>query len=350
VELVIPVTEKRMAEQIEGEVVRTSDYYMEHADEFDALSQEDKDLLIANGELSIKDPAEDTAKADDPAKDPDPAKDDTDPAKKAPDPDPADVKPDGILAKDGKNIIPYDRLVEAQTEAATLRQQTADQQKLIDELKKAVAKDEDNGGTEAQDAVMAELKEGYPDLAKLLEPVITNLVERGVKATVSNLQEKFETTIKPLKESVDRTAADEHFEAIREKHSDFDDLMDSKVVDAWIEKQPAFLRGTYQQVMKAGNTQEVIELVQAYKDANPAPKPADTAKPAPTVDVVKEAKGIVDKATKDTAPASMSDIPAGGGAVVDENAAYADLSGAQALQKFEGKTPAQIEEILNKLL
>lgn len=55
-------------------------------------------------------------------------------------------------------------------------------------------------------------------------------------------------------------------------------------------------------------------------------------------------------ATKPKAPTSLSEVPAGTSAPHDEVAAIREMSGTNLMNKFAGKTPDQILELMSRII
>lgn len=334
-------------------VVKDSDYFMANPEAYDALTDAQRLELLNNGLITVGDTdssasPDTTAKVD--ADNTDGSKDSVaDSDGKADQPEKVETaaaEAEGILSKDGKHVIPFSRLTEAQDEAAKFRTLAEQQQALIEKLTTAQDADKGTGDTKAQEDVLEELRAEFPELAEKLAPAISKLVEQGVSATVAKLT----SLIEPLQANANESAADKHFNAIRAAHSDFDTLMAGDAVDKWIEKQPAFVRGRYQEVLEKGTASEVNELLSSYKEANKQPAPG-TENNLSAEDVAKAAKQVVDKAKNSTkVPVSLSDVPAGSIVNTDELTAMADLSPVALMAKFEGKTPEQIDAIISKVV
>jgi hypothetical protein len=345
-----------------AQVVLDDSYYMEHPDEFEKLTEAEQNQLLVNGVVTQGDTEAAKPAADDssgaPAADADGSlKDDKgsaevdEAAKKAAleQAAAAEGKPEGIQSKDGKHIIPYSELESVRESEGKLKQdlalrdrELAEKTALIEQLTAAKAQDDKDGGTKAQDALVAGLREEYPELADKMLPVIGLLVEKGIKDAVGVIEDK----LKPLQSTVEESAVDKHFNTIRDAHSDYDELMKTTKVDDWIKTQPAIIRGRYEEILAKGNSSEVIELVSIYKDAN---KVATTQQTKEQLEAAARAEAeAAKKGSK--APASLTDIPASSGAVVDEVTALVEMDPLALMKKLEGKTPAQIEEIMNKVV
>lgn len=325
-------------------VVKDSDYFMQNHAEYDALTDAQRLELLNSGSVTVGDTDSSAAPSD--AAEVDANSTDGEVGKDSEvEGDGKAAEQDGIISKDGKHIIPFSRLTEAQEEAARFKTLAEQQQALIDKLTAAQDTDKGTGDTKAQEDVLEELREEFPELAEKLAPAISKLVEQGVSATVAKLT----SMIEPLQANANESAAGKHFNAIRAAHSDFDALMAGDAVDKWIEKQPTFVRGRYQEVLEKGTANEVNELLSSYKDANKTTSVTDNKLSAE--DVTKAAKEVVNKAKNSTkVPVSLSDVPAGSVLNTDELGAMSELSPVALMAKFEGKTPEQIDALISKVI
>ncbi len=253
---------------------------------------------------------DDANRGDESASQPDP---------KQPEPEavkPADDKPAGdpvILARDGKHTIGYDKLVEAREAEKAAR---AEAERLRAEL--AAAK-----GVGAQPAPAADAP-----------PV----------------DEKLRGDVDALKQAEAARAADEYWRAVEAKHPDYLSIAESAEFKTWLHSHPPIVRDAYTTVFQHGGTREqVIEMLDAYRAARPA-TPAPAAAPAaPAKDLGKQVEEAIAKAKGGT-PASLSDIPAASAAHHDEAAAMAEMSPVALMGKFAGKSPAEIEAMVRRLV
>lgn len=291
---------------------RDADYYLENADEFDALTQAQQIELMSNGKVEVE--AEDQA-----------ANDATQQAQ-----------------ADEQQQVNQD----AQQEAARYRT-LADQQSAIiaqlTEAKKADATN-DGGGTAAQNNVLAELSEEYPELAEKLAPAISKMVTQGVSDTVKSLKAEFEAALKPLQERAQLSEVELHFNAIRAVHPDLDVLTAGDAIDKWIEWQPAFVQGRYQDVLNSGSATEVNELLNVFKASQSQTSQQIQGK----AQLQTQARDAVRKAITNP-PVSLSDVPAASVKTGDESSALSEMSSNQLWAAMNGKSPEQIEAMLSKL-
>lgn len=109
-------------------------------------------------------------------------------------------------------------------------------------------------------AELAELQKEWPDLHRLF-----SLMARQVQVDTLNYAfSEVGKVLQPLQESVTTYSTNEHMGAIYEAHEDYDQVY--QPVMEWIEKQPSFLKAAYQNVVKEGNAEDVVGLIQRFKD------------------------------------------------------------------------------------
>jgi hypothetical protein len=368
------VTESEMAgneattnvDDIQSTAVKLdADYFMEHPEQYDLLSEERRLELLNNGFVSAGDtgtaaaatevidtPVDDPGKAAQTEKDAAAAEE----AAKAASESAANTQEiDGVLTKDGKHVLPYSALQDARSEAQHWKEEAekaqrtaAEREKVLQGLEAAKAADEETGGTQAQEDFLAGLNEEFPELAARLAPAISGMIKQGVAAAVAEIQGQ----LKPLQDAVVETEQDRHFNAIRGAHQDYDALMATTKVDDWIKTQPAILQPTYEAILAKGTATQVIELVDLYKKDNPTETAVvdDTAK-ANAAEIAAKAKLVTDKAAAEKkAPSSMSEIPASTVEKTSEAEALLQKDGKQLVDAFAGKTPAQIEALVARMI
>ncbi|HYD33803.1 MAG TPA: hypothetical protein VEA39_04470 [Methylophilaceae bacterium] len=346
-------------------VVKDADYYMEHPEEFEAMSEEARTALLFGGasvkgdttekditaDTEVIDDKVDTAAAPDAATDKDKTetKTDADTGKT----ETVDDTP-VVQAKDGKNIIPYSELESARNKNTALEaeiQKRDDEllkrDELIASLQKAQQKDEGTGDTKAQQAVLDALNEDFPDLAQKMAPLIGSLIKEGVEERVSALKAELESKIQPLQKTAELTAEEKHFAMIAGKHEDYQTVFESKEFKDWMESQPSFAQPGIQAILDKGTAVQVIELLDTYKGGT-AQK--DTKGGQLTQEeLAAKAKAEAAKA-KPPVPGSLSEIPAGSNAHHDASEALLESNGLALVNTFLGKTPKQIEEMTSKVI
>ena len=265
-----------------------------------------------------------------------------------------------LLAKDGEHTIPYQKLVDARDEAKDAKDQAKNWQeiaegkdKLIDDLKSQAADpasestdDPDESGQEAQADKLAtdmeELLEDYPEAAKHI---------KGIMDSNSSLTQKIsdlETAIESLNPV---SPTNQHFAQIKDAHADHEEIPTSEEFTKWLDGQPSIMKNAYSKVLQEGTAEQVIEMFDTYKQAIPGDtgKESDTQKDTGPTDAEKVAAAEHKAKDDAAAPTSLSDIP-GSTAHHDEGEAMRDMSAMSLLDKFDGKSQEQIEELLQRAL
>lgn len=69
----------------------------------------------------------------------------------------------------------------------------------------------------------------------------------------------------PLQQTVETLATRTHLADIESTVPDYDELRDNVI--SWVEEQPAYLQSAYKQVIQAGTADEVIDLIERYREA-----------------------------------------------------------------------------------
>lgn len=282
-----------------------------------------------------------------------------------PEPTPAPTPAPVIVAKDGVHTIPYEKLEEARRgeqaakEAERQAREAAERLAAENEaLKKAqVAAPATPAATPAPAtpaSTSAAVDFGdYSDesMQKAMAQVATQAAAAAVERATAPLLAELEQLKGKLGESekqaeVDATKA--HFTAIYTAYPNIDSIMESAEFKAWRDAQPAFMRPAIDATLEQGTSAEVIELFDTYtgKAGKPTP-PAGATQPAADAAALAAARVA---AAKTAVPTSLSEIPAGTSTHHDEAAAMLEMNPNAVMAKFDGKTPEQIQALLNKVL
>ena len=297
--------------------MKDADYYEQNTEEFDHLSDEDKDRVI-NGE-NLEDENSETPEPS--------ASSDTEPV---------------LLAKDGVHTIPYDHLVEARKNAAEWQQFATQQQDLIKSLQAAKIDDAGTGDTKAQDAVVAEYEGAFPEVAEDLKPYIQRMIDDGVKSVLADFKEQVNQRVAPVELSSQEIAAERYFKSIRAAHPDADTIVDDTKFHDWIKTQPSAVQALYAENLEYKRpANDLIEMFAAYKNA--------TGIKSAVTDVAAKTKDIIAN-VKRSGPGSLSDIPSTITGTHDELEAIYDMSPSQLEAKFFGKSPDEINKLMSKLI
>lgn len=250
-----------------------------------------------------------------------------------------------VLTRDGKHTIPYSELAEAREKAqlaAHWEQVAKDQAAELEALKKtSTAAPVEPAKTEPAQAEPLFGDFSEEDLKKGVE----KLVEARVATALAEAEKRFAETLTPYQQAVERARVEEHTRQIYTAHPDADSVVQSPALKAWIEAQPSFVQKHYAAVLDQGTASEVTELFTAFKAAT---KSAPAAAPA-VADPTATAEAVIAKAKAKT-PTTLSDIATGAAPHHDEAEAAMEMTPTALLGKFEGMSPAKVEELLSRVL
>lgn len=253
-----------------------------------------------------------------------------------------------IAAKDGIHTISYDKLVEARETATQAKAEAARLAAEVERLRSAATAP----ATAPAAPAAAPAPAVDPD-APLFGDYSEGDLKKGVQALLdqqaSALRAEFEGKLKPVELERQVASQTAHLNTILTAHPDAVSIVESQEFDAWKAQQPAFARAAIEQVQDKGSAAEMVEVLNTYRAAHPrqaaqapaAPAPAPAAPAAaPTAEAL-AAKAIAEASTR--TPTTLSDIPAGTQAIVDEAAALEQSSPIDLMDKMMSMTPEQIE-------
>ena len=302
--------------------MKDADYYALNPEEFDDLSDDEKEAVVNGLELDG----------------------DTSPVEEINE-TPVVGEPE-LLAKDGVHQIPYQELVDARTKAAEWESFSQQQAELIKQLQAAKIEDAGTGDTKAQDAVVAEYTGDYPEVINDMKPYLQRMIDDGIKAGLQAFEAQIDKRVAPVEKFANETATDKYFRSIRDAHPDADAIVDDTKFYDWVNGQPGFIRDAYKEALEYKRpANDLIEMFTAYKSAiNNKPVDALDAK-----DATDKAKTIVSQTQKKT-PSSLSDIPSGVSGQHDEIEAMRNMTSRQLEAKFFGKSPEEVNRLVAKLI
>lgn len=253
------------------------------------------------------------------------------------------VEPEPVLlAKDGKHVIPYEKLTEAREDAQHWKQVAAE---AIAKLETAPQPTQQAAAPAAADATQDE--NIFGDLSdEAIKAGITKLVASQVGATKAEITAAVAEALAPILGKQQATEEDLHFSAIDKAHPDAESVVQSTAMDEWIGKQPSFVQAQYRAVIDGGTAIEVIELLDNFKAATGKTEPA----PAEKTDALAAAAAAVIAKARSAPPSSLSEIPASTAAAHNPAEAMLEMSPMGLMNLFDGKTPEQIQALLSKTL
>lgn len=128
--------------------------------------------------------------------------------------------------------------------------------------------------SDEDDQLLAELDEQLPTVAKAVRKLIAK--ERQA------IEQQVLGRIAPIEQTAQDAARERHFNTIRAAHQDFDEVVTSPDLAAWVDEQPAYLAASYRAVMERGTAQDVVDLLSRFKkESGYAPAPATQSAQAP---------------------------------------------------------------------
>lgn len=261
-------------------------------------------------------------------------------------------QPAPIASKNGAYTIPYEKLVEARTEAAALKQRNAELEQMNQQLtaqqqanlqqaqQAASARAESGEGATQADANLAVAQAAMAQGVdmELFGDFSEQAIAKGLAQMVAM---QVQQQLAPIREQESKKAAelamDAHYKAIYSAHPDADEIVESSQWSQWLESLPAFMRAATEQTMAKGSTEQIVEVFSTFKQATaPGGNPSVTA--------------LINQA-KSAPPNTLTDVP---GALVAKSGAE-QLNGAMGdpaalIGLFEGKSPEEIERLMNKVI
>jgi len=131
------------------------------------------------------------------------------------------------------------------------------------------------------DEVIKDFIEEFPSLEKPIKAIAKKLAEKVIDKKLKELQPKFEK-IDQVEESVQSAAETDHFKVIKDAHSDYQEIVKSGKLAAWIELQPSFLKKSLEAVASEGTAEEVVEMFDSYKRSTGVKSPSAKEKDKPS--------------------------------------------------------------------
>jgi predicted transglutaminase-like cysteine proteinase len=260
-----------------------------------------------------------------------------------------------ILAKDGKHVIPFDKLAEARDSAQraaaerdeAVRRAQELEARLADAAKQPPAEAKAPAAPEAAD--LKALREQHFEAVQmgdkalalqLQEQIEAEVQRRAEQAVTQRLQaERAQEQARVAAEALARVAADAKakYPALNEQG----DKADQDAIDFVLAKRDALIsQGTLPHEALA---QAVAKAAALFKwDGQAAPT-------ATTKDAAAAAAAAIANA-KATTPATLSDIPGGKPAGQTLEARMAVMNGVELVDALSGMSPEQIDEFLNRSL
>lgn len=343
-------------------VTKDLQYYLSHPDEMpddpaelERLANEHREVAMESGaeQLSIDRFVEKDEKAESSTATGDTQKEAAKPVEAAPETpkaseEKAEIKPDGILAKDGKNLIPYSQLESARSRAATAEERAkaaedlaARQAQELEALKNKPNAAETEMLTEDE---LAALEADSPTLAKTLrmqQALIQQL--RDEVGQVKTVQQHRAVTEEASIKSEIQSAIDAN-PTLAGWQTAEDQTMwnEASRVDRMLRESPAYASVSFEDRFK-----KVVEMTQVALNIEP---PKSDESPALTPEQIRAAAAAkLKQVTATKRPTTLSDIPGGAPPAVDERQKVEEMSPIALGQQFLGMTKEQLDAYLASL-
>ena len=337
---------------------RDLESFLESADEFAALPDDDKARLFAGESLQGDTDAAKTTEAD-PATDADATESSATPAaavtvEPGTDATPPTAKPQEpvVLAKDGEHTIPFSVLEAERQRVRDLEQQLQALQPATTAAKDPAAETTATAPVEADE----ELKQLFAErdealysgdtekTAELNMKIFTVQQERATQAAIAridarNSEQAAQEAERAMQRQVETNAA-----AVVEKYPFLDFKSESANRDA------IDLIVAQRDRLMAQGVPFADAIVQAAKKVAPLFSPKQTTTtPEPKPDAAARAAEVISKA-KNQVPTSLSSVPAGASVHHDEGEAIRNRSGLSLLNTFEGKSADDILKLMSRVI
>ena len=173
---------------------------------------------------------------------------------------------------------------------------------------------------------------------------INKLIDERLTAQVDARVAK---ALEPMQAREQESAAEAHMRTIYEAHQDADSIVESSEFESWKASQPSYIQSALNGVLAQGTAEQVVELLNNYKQSTTSTPAAEANKPSPD-----ELKAKARQAINNTAPAvpaSLSDIPGGHKGVTDIREQMESMSGIELVDAMSSWTPEKREQYLNNL-
>ena len=127
------------------------------------------------------------------------------------------------------------------------------------------------------------------DLALRVRNQSQKVTQKALQAEIDKVRRELSEQITPLTQRQEQERAERHYQTIKQSHPDAIDLVKSGEVQQWVEEQPRYLQPAYQRVMEEGSAEDVVEMLDTFKQSRG--KPAQNQSKAPPQQAVRSRKG-----------------------------------------------------------
>lgn len=190
--------------------------------------------------------------------------------------------------------------LKAERDLAAKVQKEADEKVAKEAREKQAAEDKEQAEdrekratiTADEEAVNAEMAKDFPDVKKVMD-IQQRISDAKWEQRFVDFQAGLVKQLNPTIQTVNAVATDSFERAVYGKHPDTQELLPE--VEAWVDKQPAFLKAAYNNVLDKGTATETIELLDIFKGATGRNEQEGKS----AEDIAAEAKAAEDKKKAD---------------------------------------------------
>ena len=256
---------------------------------------------------------------------------------------PKEEKPEGILAKDGKNVIPYSQLETARARATAAEALAKEQAAEIERLKAEKLPKEDVATLTNEE--LDTLEADSPTLAKTL---------RAQQASIQKLTEQLQAVAERQEDQavIQETEVKSEIQSAIDANPTLAEWQTAEDQTLWNEasrfdkvlrESPAYANKSF-----AERFTKVVELTQSALGLEVETPKTEVELPKLTPEQIKAAAQAKLKG-KTSVPVSSSQIPGGAPPAVDERERVEQMSVHELGNKFMNMTPEQMEAYLTTL-
>lgn len=147
---------------------------------------------------------------------------------------------------------------------------------------------EDAEDSRANDPAAALAEDFGPDFVQLLKAFILDVCKGHVTEQLGGLQGQVQSVIEDLQNQRNK----EHFKAIEAAHEKFLDIIESQEFTAWLDSLPQDKQTDMRQVIEAGSSQDIIDMLTDFKSSKAAASGSATGADAADENALNDAEGV----------------------------------------------------------
>jgi len=248
---------------------------------------------------------------------------------------------DGVMAKDGKHIIPYSVLESARDRAARAEQLVADQAARIAAMEEKLKAGEAESGDKGQIDIPAEdlelIEEEFPEFAKIIRAQAAQIdrLNKMVEAAVTDkTSDEADSVRSVVQEAIDAIPKLAYLQA-----ADPEGFARAQQIDEILKSDPA-----NKDLSLKDRFEKVVKMLEAARGEIKVPGSGE-----PAGKTGKAVEDALSKADDRQTPSSLSEIPGGERPPGSELERVEKMSPVELGLMFEKMTPEQQEEYLARL-